>query len=416
MTGPRLHALHLQLAASPVPGDAAAAGSRLAADGAEAPPAVVLAGGSTGGHLFPGVAVAEEFRECDARSRILFISRGTELERRVLGQAGFPLECISAAGLKGRGLWNQLRALCSLPRGVLQSRRLLKAFKPDIVIGLGSYAAAPVVAAARLQKMPIVLCEQNTLPGITNRLLARTAERIYTSFEKTGGGFDRERVIWTGNPLRRDIVKAAMDRVTAAPAGSSPDRFTVLVIGGSQGAHSINLAVTAAIEHLAPLERLFFVHQTGTADEETVRSTYLRHGVAGRVQAFFDDMAAQYRQADLVICRAGATTVAEITALGKAAIVIPFPHAADDHQRLNAAQLVAKGAAEMITEDVLDGARLAERIRFYAGTPAALRAMADQAAQQGRPEAAKRIVEDCCRIIARRRLGRRANGSTNDVP
>jgi len=371
---------------------------------------VVIAGGGTGGHLFPGIAVAEEFRARNPHNHVLFVSRGNDFERSALARAGFPLETITVEGLKGRGVWNQVRALYHLPRAVLQSARILRAFGPDLVIGLGSYAAGPVIMAAWLRRRPVALCEQNTQPGIANRGLAPLADRIYTAFERTGGGFDPRKVVWTGNPLRREIVQAAAGphRNTGA---TRAEKFTVLVIGGSQGAHGINVAVAEALGRLHPRDGFDFVHQTGTADEAMVREAYLRAGITGRVQAFFDDMATHYGRADLVICRAGATTVAEITALGKAAIFIPFPHAADDHQRLNAQRLVATGAAEMIAEADLSGGMLAERVTFFASHPDALRSLAKKSARLGKPDAARCIVDDCVELIARR-TGQRANGPT----
>ncbi len=370
---------------------------------------VVIAGGGTGGHLFPGIAVAEEIRARHPAHQVLFISRGNEFERTALARAGFPLAAISVEGFKGRGRWNQFRALGRLPAGIWQSVGRLRAFRPDLVIGLGSYSAGPVVMAAWLLRIPVALCEQNVLPGITNRVLARLADRIFTSFDQTEGGFNPGKVLWTGNPLRQQIVQAAARETPAASAPAQP--FTVLVIGGSQGAHRINTAVTEALGHLADRPRFFFIHQTGSMDEAAVAAAYRRLGTAARVQAFFTDMAAQYLQADLVVCRAGATTVAEITALGKAAVFIPFPYAADDHQRLNARQMVAAGAAEMIAEQELNGERLAARIDFYASHPEVVAGLAAQAARLGKPDAARRIVDACYRLAAARAPGQRADGT-----
>jgi UDP-N-acetylglucosamine--N-acetylmuramyl-(pentapeptide) pyrophosphoryl-undecaprenol N-acetylglucosamine transferase len=360
--------------------------------------------------------VAEEIRARGSRNRVLFVSRGNAFERAALARAGFPLETISVEGLKGRGLWNQARVLFRLPWGVAQSARRLRVFRPELVIGLGSYSAGPVIMAAWLLGIPIALCEQNTLPGITNRVLARLADRIFTSFERTGG-FDPDRVLWTGNPLRREIVSAAAKGPCAEPA--APRRpFTVLVIGGSQGAHSINMAVAAALDRLCDRNRFFFIHQTGAADETRVREDYRRAGVDARVQAFFEDMDIQYRQADLAICRAGATTVAEITALGKPAVYIPFPFAADDHQRLNAQRMVEAGAAEMIPEEQLSAARLGERIGFYAAHPEVLARLAERAARLGKPDAARRIVDECYRLIelqaSAQTRDQRLNGPTGE--
>jgi UDP-N-acetylglucosamine--N-acetylmuramyl-(pentapeptide) pyrophosphoryl-undecaprenol N-acetylglucosamine transferase len=371
----------------------------------------VIAGGGTGGHLFPGIAVAEEIAARSPDSRVLFISRGNEFERTALERAGFPLASIAVEGLKGRGLWNQMRGLSRLPKGIVQSLLRLRAFQPEIVIGLGSYSAGPVVLAAWLLRIPIALCEQNTLPGVTNRLLSRLADRIFVAFEHTGGNFDPDRLRWTGNPLRRDIVSAVAH---GKPFHPSDERrpFTVLVLGGSQGAHRLNTAVTEALDHLTDRQGFFFIHQTGLADAAAVASAYDCARVAARVQAFFTDMATHYLTAHLVICRAGATTVAEIAALGRPALFIPYPFAADDHQRLNARQMVAAGAAEMIEEQELSGERLAARIRFYAEHREILVEMAARAARLGRPDAAQRIVDECYRLIAARAAGRPADGPT----
>lgn len=371
---------------------------------------IVIAGGGTGGHLFPGIAVAEEIRARHPGHQVLFISRGNEFERTALAAAGFPLAAISVEGLKGRGPWNQLRALCRLPVSIVQSLLRLRAFRPHLVIGLGSYSAGPVVMAAWLRRIPVALCEQNVLPGVTNRVLARLADRIFTSFDRTEAGFDAAKVYWTGNPLRRQIVEK---RARPALPGTAPTgRFTVLVIGGSQGAHRINTAVVEALDGLGDPAEFFFIHQTGGADEAMVAEAYRRSGVAARVQAFFEDMAAQYEQAHLVICRAGATTVAEISALGKASVLIPYPHAADGHQHLNARRLADAGAAEIIDERELNGERIAARIGFYASHPEVLAGLALQAARLGKPDAAQRIVDECYRLVATRIPGQRANRPT----
>jgi len=407
--GSRMQTLGFQMA-SPVDPEARALNAADAAcPGHPRPLRVVIAGGGTGGHLFPGIAVAEEIRVRDPRNRVLFISRGNAFERSALARAGFPLATIAVEGLKGRGRWNQLRALCRVPWAIAQAAHRLREFRPALVIGLGSYSAGPVVLAAWLLRIPIALCEQNTWPGITNRVLARLADRIFIAFKQTGGGFDPRRTLWTGNPLRREIVAAA---ATVRPEPHRP--FTVLVLGGSQGAHRINTAVVEALDHLDDRRRFFFIHQTGPADEAMAAASYARSGTAARVQAFFTDMAVQYRQADLVVCRAGATTVAEITALGKPAVFVPFPFAADDHQRLNARRLVEAGAAELIDEQQLTGALLSARIGFYASHPEVLEGMAEQAARLGKPDAAQQMVDECCRLVEARGAARRAGRRTEN--
>ena len=381
--------------------------------GAAAPLRVLIAGGGTGGHLFPGIAVAQAFQERCPQTKVLFVSRGNDFERTALERAGFPLATIAIEGFKGRGLWNQLRVLTGLPWALAQSAGVLWRFRPDLVVGLGSYSAGPVALAAWAARIPVVLCEQNTLPGITNRLLARLADRIFTSFERTAGGFDPQKVVWTGNPLRREILTAG--RAQKSNAGP----FTVLVLGGSQGAHRLNTAMVEALRRIPGLERFAFIHQTGATDESEVAAAYQAAGATACVQAFFHDMADRYRAADLVVCRAGASTVAEITALGKAAVYVPFPFAADDHQRLNAEQMVAAGAAESIAEAGLTGEVLAERILYYVARPELLGQMEAESARLGKPDAAACIVDECCRLVAgrgrtHRSADKRANGQTGE--
>jgi UDP-N-acetylglucosamine--N-acetylmuramyl-(pentapeptide) pyrophosphoryl-undecaprenol N-acetylglucosamine transferase len=356
---------------------------------------IVMAGGGTGGHLFPGLAIAHEFTAKNSDTKVLFVSSGNPLERSVLSKTDFERKTITVEGIKGRGLWNQIKSISKIPVGVFQSVRILKTFKPDLVVGLGSYSAGPVVLGARLIGIKIVLHEQNILPGITNRILARFADRIYVSFEETKKRFDVNKVHITGNPVRREILlRAATEK---AVCESKP--FTVLIIGGSQGAHSINMALIEGLEHIPQKKNIFFVHQTGAADEKIVKAAYQRHDISCTVQSFFDDMAVQYQKADLIICRAGATTVAEVTALGKAVIFIPFPFAADNHQALNANTLAREGAAEIILEKDLCSKALGQRIEYYASHPETLKVMAAKAGQLGHPDAANLIVDDIYELI-----------------
>jgi UDP-N-acetylglucosamine--N-acetylmuramyl-(pentapeptide) pyrophosphoryl-undecaprenol N-acetylglucosamine transferase len=361
---------------------------------------IVIAGGGTGGHLFPGIAAAQEFEARNAATKIIFVSTGNPLERSVLSKTGYPLQTITVAAIKGRGLWNQVKSVANIPKGILEANRILKNFSPDLTIGLGSYSAGPVVFAAWLRRIPIVIHEQNILPGITNRILSRFANRIYISFENTKSNLDLRKVRWTGNPVRRELLEYS-DRDAQEKredAGNRP--FTVLIIGGSQGAHRINMAVIEALGHLKDKDQLHFVHQTGDADEQQVNEAYRRNHIRCTVQSFFNNMTELYSRADLLICRAGATTVAEITALGKAVIFIPFPYAADDHQVLNAGSLSDHGAAEMIIEKDLNGQILSERIAFYTANEEVLNDMAARARRFGKPDAAKNIVDDCYRLLA----------------
>ncbi len=372
----------------------------LCAVSAEAPAAgrLLVAGGGTGGHLFPGITIAQEFLTRHPQNEVLFVSAGNRFEQDALSRVGFPLKKISVAGLKGRGAWQKVKSLSLIPVGVMQSLWIIRTWRPDLVLGVGSYAAGPVVLAAWLSGIPVVLHEQNILPGITNRALGRFACRIFVSFENTAGGFDPKKVRLTGNPVRRDILAAAENR-QHPPTAPADSPLNILIIGGSQGAHAINMAMIGALSSIAQKERLRVVHQTGSADEAQVSAAYEAGGIEATVKSFFDDMDRQYRSADLIICRAGATTVAEITAIGKAALFIPFPFAADDHQKMNAAALTARGAAEMIDEKDLSAEKLAARISHYIQDRDSLTHMAGAARLLGRPEAAGRIVDDCCRLI-----------------
>ena len=359
---------------------------------------VMIAGGGTGGHLFPGLAIAQEFMMRNAHNTVLFVSTGNPLERSVLKESDFRLETITVEGIKGRGLWNQARSAIKIPRGIIESIRILKAYQPDLIVGLGSYSSGPVVVGAWLLRIRIVLQEQNILPGITNRILARFADRIYVSFDDTRARFDPQKIRLTGNPVRKELLEDRDGGGKAVDAG--PESFCLLIIGGSQGAHSINTTIVEALGYLTRKDNLYFIHQTGTADEKMVLEAYQRQGIAARVQAFFSQMAPLYKQADLIICRAGATTVAEVTALGKAVIFVPFPFAADNHQALNADTLASRGAAEMILEKDLKAGDLAQKIEYYAAHPEALATMAAKAGRLGHPEAAQAIVDDCYKLVS----------------
>ena len=361
---------------------------------------IVIAGGGTGGHLFPGIAMAQEFMARYPNTKLLFVGTGKPFETTALSEAGFAHKRITSEGIKGRGIFNQTKSILKIPKGILESVMILKQFGPDLVIGVGGYSAGPLVAGAWLLGIKIVLHEQNILPGITNRILSRLADRIYVSFDDIPTGFNPKKVLYTGNPVRREILQfETIQKVEKIDDSVQPRPFTILILGGSQGAHSINMAVLDAINKIDEKDKFFFIHQTGINDETRVKTAYELYGVSCRVQAFFNDMARQYQNADLVICRAGATTVAEIKAIGKGAIFIPFPFAADNHQVLNASSLENAGAAEMILEKDLNGKALAERINFYASSPNTLRQMASRTKDLSRPDAAAVIVDDCYKLV-----------------
>jgi UDP-N-acetylglucosamine--N-acetylmuramyl-(pentapeptide) pyrophosphoryl-undecaprenol N-acetylglucosamine transferase len=360
---------------------------------------IVMAGGGTGGHLFPAIAIAESFLEKNPRNTVLFVSTGRAFEKTVLAGLGFRLECITAEGIKGKGIRHQLRALSRLPKGVMEALKILRKFDPDLVVGVGSYASGPLILAAWILRIPIVLHEQNIQPGITNRILFPLAARVHVSFPNTRFRTQSPKIRFSGNPIRKNIQECAVRSISPEPvAGTCRRPFTVGIIGGSQGAHAINLAVIQALP-LLKKRGCHFIHQTGQQDLQAVQDAYRDHGISSVVQPFFQDMTACYQQTDLMICRSGATTVAEITAIGKPAILIPFPYASDNHQELNARRLVQSQAAEMILESDLTGSALAERILALASNPAMLDQMGFRARQLGNPFAARTITDDCYALI-----------------
>ena len=362
---------------------------------------VVIAGGGTGGHLFPGIAVAEEFCARNPENRILFVGPGRPFEVSTVSEKGFAHRRITAEGLKGREIKNQIVAMVKIPVGVMQSVSILKTFKPHLVMGVGGYSAGPLVIGAWLLRIKIVLHEQNILPGITNRMLFRFANRIYISFPETKFDGAIEKMRLTGNPVRKEIVQSAKQQHNAgARALRMENIFSIMILGGSQGAHRINMTILEALEHLENKDKMFFAHQTGARDEAQVKQKYDEYGMASDVRAFFKDMDHQYQKADLIICRAGATTVAEISALGKGVIFIPFPFAADNHQVMNARALTSAGAAEMIEEKDLSAKLLAQRINYYGRHPEALRQMGARCKKFGRIDAAAKIVDDCYELIS----------------
>jgi len=355
---------------------------------------LLIAGGGTGGHLFPGVAVAEELRRRQPDAEILFVGTRRGIENRVLPELGWPLELVEVSGLKTVGVLGALRGLFRLPRAIWQSRRIIKRFRPDVVIGVGGYASGPAVLAARLRGLPTAILEQNSIPGLTNRWLGKLVRRVFLAFAHSKRFFRARKVEMCGNPIRRSIVEA-LTEAADAPAATG-ERPRLFVFGGSQGASAVNQLVCDALAALG--ERgvtLDVVHQTGDKDLEATRKRYQEAGITADCRAFIQNMAEQYRQADLVVSRAGATTVAELTCVGVPAILIPFPFAADNHQEINAAELVDAGAALMFRQAELDGARLADAIAGLIDDPGALERMGSAMRSLGRPQAAATVIDWC---------------------
>ncbi len=358
---------------------------------------LIIAGGGTGGHLFPGIAVAEEFLSRDTANRVLFVGTERGIEARAVPAAGYGLELISAAGIRGKGFLSQLKGAALMLYGYGQSRKILKEFRPDMVLGVGGYASLPMVLAARGMGIPRFVHEQNAIPGQTNRLLARFASKVFITLEESARYFPSATTQLTGNPLRRQIL----DMVDQVAAGGTPgnkqrdDRLHLFIFGGSQGAHALNAAMVGALPLLRESGvKLAIIHQTGEKECTDVREAYRTAGVTAEVTPFITDMAAQYAVADLIICRAGATTIAEVTACGKACLFIPFPHAVDDHQRRNAEALLKKDACFMMLERELTGESLAGAISTLAADPTLVRTTGDLALGLARLDAAKIIVDE----------------------
>jgi UDP-N-acetylglucosamine--N-acetylmuramyl-(pentapeptide) pyrophosphoryl-undecaprenol N-acetylglucosamine transferase len=362
---------------------------------------VLIAGGGTGGHVFPGIALAEEVVGRHPGHDAVFVGTARGLEATVVPAAGFPIELIAVKGLKGKGLTQTLGNLLLLPGALLRSIAILRKWRPDVVIGVGGYASGPVVLAAWLLRIPTAVQEQNAVAGFTNRLLGRFVRVTFTAFPEAARYFPAKKVQQLGNPIRRAMLENFM-RPT-----SPHDRPHVLIFGGSQGAHALNMRLVEALPHLADLrDKLTLTHQTGTRDREAVEKGYAACGFAGDVKEFITDMSGAYARADLVVCRSGATTLAELTVCQKPSILVPFPFAADDHQTVNAASLVEAGAAVMIQERDLTGELLAREIRAILTNPERRKQMARAAGRLGAPQAAREII-DVCVELSRERWGRR---------
>lgn len=390
---PRILLREGEAVAAPSPGPVAPAG---AAAATRTGLRVVIAGGGTGGHLFPGIALAEEIRARGGEVHFVGTERG--IEARAVPEQGYPLALIDVAGIKGRGVSGLLRGLLRLPRAWWQSLRLLRSLRPDVVVGVGGYASGPVVATAAMLRIPTAILEQNSIPGITNRILSRLVRKVFCTFPDVRGRFPARKVVLAGNPIRRQIlgqlVAAGETTSAAAPAPHGPRLF---VFGGSQGARAINDAVIAALPALLQrLPDLEIWHQTGKGDDERVRQAYAALGLGeprARVAAFLKDMAAPYAWCDLVMCRAGATSLSELTAVGKPAVLVPFPHATDNHQEWNARALVDAGGAVLLRESEWSPAAVAEALGGLLQAPERLATMSAAMRSAARPEAARTIVD-----------------------
>ena len=354
---------------------------------------LLLTGGGTGGHLFPAVATAEKVMTAMPGSRVLFIGTRRKLDRDSLERYGFSVETIHSYGLKGKSIIELIKALLVLPLSLIESCYHVLRFKPDVVMGVGGYVTGPVVAAAWMLRKPTLIHEQNSVPGLANRLLGRLVDRICLSLPRSERFFPAGKTAVTGNPVRRAIIESG-----AAPRAKTGPK-TLLVLGGSQGAQAVNrLMVEAVTGRAGDFSSIRLIHQTGSIDEQVVSRAYAELGLEHQVGAFFTDMAELYRQADLIVSRAGATTLAEISVVGTPAVLIPYPFAADNHQEQNGAWYAESGAAVLFLEKDLTGDRLAKEILDIFDDQERRALMAAAMKKRGITDAAERIVDICLEL------------------
>lgn len=369
---------------------------------------IVIAGGGTGGHVYPGVAIAEEIQRRNPDARVAFIGTERGLETRILPPLGYALETINVSRLKGGGLWVKLKGLFRLPIATFQSWRILRRHKPEVVVGVGGYASGPALIAAWLTFRKTAIQEQNATPGMTNRWLGKIAKRIFVGFAAAQRSFKAKKTVVTGNPIRAAIA-AGLANAQRAPDTSAADTsaapptapgLRVLVFGGSQGATFLNERVPELLVHLVSRGVAVTVtHQTGPSEVDATRERYRLLGGFATVVPFIDRMAEAYAAADLAICRAGALTIAELTAVGLPSVLVPFPHAADNHQEANARVLEAAGAALVATQASWDRERLTEALAELARDRARLMRMGDAARGLAEVDAARKLV-DALEVLA----------------
>lgn len=348
---------------------------------------VIIAAGGTGGHIYPGIAVAKEVIERDESSEVLFVGTARGLESKIVRENGFQLSLIDSVGLKNVGILGKLKGISVLPKSFLEARQIIRQFRPHVVVGAGGYVSGPVLLMAAIMGVPTLVMDSNALPGFTNRRLARFVDKAALTFDEALPFFGKKGVV-TGNPVRHEFFDVPKNEHTDGPR-------RILIFGGSQGARAINNAMTEALPFLSELgTQPVIIHQTGEADLDKVREAYAASDIREyEVRPFISDIFNEFAKADLIICRAGATTCAEIAAAGRAAIMVPLPTAADDHQRKNAEAMERAGAAKMIVQSELTGRRLAEEIDAIIGNEEKIDEMMSAAKTLGREDAAANVVD-----------------------
>jgi len=355
---------------------------------------IIIAGGGTGGHIFPALSIAEEIKSRSSENEILFVGTRNGLEKEIIPARGFKMEFIKSGGIIGKGIIHKMGAVISAMGGIISSFRILRAFRPDVVLGVGGYVSGPTVLSAYLNFIPTAICEQNTVPGLTNRILSKFSNKIFLTFVDSAKYFPEKKTVFTGNPLRNDFKESNLrDR-------GHRHKKTIFTIGGSQGASNLNRVVPPALARIDVGEFEIF-HQTGKKDVDTVRDIYKSLNLSANVFSFKSDIAEIYKKSDLIISRSGAGTISEITAMGKASILIPFPHAAHNHQLYNAKFLENAGASVIIEDGLLDETKLADQINDILNSDK-LEKMSEASSKLAKPDAANRIVEELYSLMESR--------------
>ncbi len=350
---------------------------------------LMVAGGGTGGHIYPAIAIAREYLARDAARSVVFVGTEKGLEKTIVPKAGFPLEFIDIGGLKGKGGLDLVRNVLRVPKGFIQAWKLIGKHNPNVVLGVGGYSSGPVLFAAKLRGVPTIVHEANAFPGLANRALARLVTTVAVAFDEAGPRMKRKDAVVTGNPIREEFF-------TAHRQPATDDRQRLVLFGGSQGSRILNDTMSAALLFLARFkDTLQIVHQTGPNELEKVQAAYRASAFAdtARVVPYLDPIVDEIAAADVVVCRAGAMTIGELAAIGRGAILIPFAAATNNHQELNARVVERAGGAVVITEKELSPERLAGAISDVLADPARAARMGAAAKTLAMPQATKTIVD-----------------------
>lgn len=362
---------------------------------------IAVSGGGTGGHIYPAVAIARELLKLEPEAQLVFIGGKGRRESSIVPGLGFDFVSIPVESFPRSLSLRWFKVAFNVPMGLLKSLVVLKRFLPHVVIGTGGYVCGPVLLGAVLLHIPVVIQEQNALPGVTNRIVGRWATEVHVPFEVAAKYFPSNRTKITGNPVRPEIVTAMGDY---KKLGLEQDKLTMLFMGGSQGARSINNAAIEALERLPQFGSCVqVIHQTGEQDFSSVKEAYERLPFVKVVRPYFDAMQDAYAVADLVVCRCGAMTLAELAACGLPAVLVPYPYSAEGHQTFNAQALEEKGAGVMISDDQLTGERLADVLSTLIQDKERLSSMAEVSRSLGKPEAAREIASSALSLIGRQR-------------